>query len=103
MTQERPNIFKQSAANIEPGKEIDVNIKYFNTLSYMDGWFEFVFPMVVGPRFNPPGSKEGVGAVARGRQGHSGQKTEVSYLRPRERSGHDIVLEVELDAGVSIE
>ena len=49
MTQERPNIFTQSVANIEPGKQIDVNIKYFNTLAYVDGWFEFVFPMVVGP------------------------------------------------------
>jgi hypothetical protein len=40
LTQERPNIFTQSVANIEPGKQIDVEIKYFNTLSYMDGWFE---------------------------------------------------------------
>ncbi|MHC4302188.1 MAG: VIT domain-containing protein, partial [Planctomycetota bacterium] len=55
LTQERPNIFTQKVANIEPGKEIDVNIKYFNTLAYVDGWYEFVFPMVVGPRFNPPG------------------------------------------------
>ena len=43
-------------ANIEPGKEIDVTIKYFHTLGYVDGWYDFVFPLVVGPRFNPPGS-----------------------------------------------
>jgi Ca-activated chloride channel family protein len=103
MTQERPNIFTQSVANIEPGKQIDVNIKYFNTLAYMDGWFEFVFPMVVGPRFNPVGPSTGVGSVPRGAQGASGQATEVSYLRPGERSGHDIALRVELDAGVAIE
>jgi Ca-activated chloride channel family protein len=103
MTQERPNIFTQSVANIEPGKEIDVNIKYFNTLAYMDGWFEFVFPMVVGPRFNPNGYTKGVGAVGRGSSGPSGQNKEVAYLRPGERSGHDIALEVEVDAGVAIE
>jgi Ca-activated chloride channel homolog len=103
LTQERPNIFTQSVANIEPGKQIDVNIKYFNTLAYMDGWFEFVFPMVVGPRFNPAGFDKGVGAVGRGSSGISGQRTEVSYLRPGERAGHDIALEVELDAGVAIE
>lgn len=103
LTQERPNIFTQKVANIEPGKNIDVNIKYFNTLAYLDGWYEFVFPMVVGPRFNPPGYTDGVGAVARGKGGISGQKTEVQYLKPGERSGHDISLAVDIDAGVAIE
>ncbi|MHC4583187.1 MAG: VIT domain-containing protein [Planctomycetota bacterium] len=103
LTQERPNIFTQKVANIEPGKNIDVNIKYFNTLTYVDGWYEFVFPMVVGPRFNPPCYTDGVGAVARGKNGISGQKTEVQYLKPCDRSGHDIAVTVDVDAGVSIE
>jgi Ca-activated chloride channel family protein len=103
LTQERPNIFTQKVANIEPGKNIDVNIKYFNTLAYVDGWYEFVFPMVVGPRFNPPGYTDGVGAVARGKNGISGQRTEVQYLKPGERSGHDIAVTVDVDAGVKIE
>ncbi len=103
LTQERPNIFTQKVANIEPGKAIDVDIKYFNTLAYVDGWYEFVFPMVVGPRFNPAGSTDGVGAVGRGKTGRSGQKTEVQYLKPTERSGHDIALALEIDAGVAIE
>jgi Ca-activated chloride channel family protein len=103
LTQERPNIFTQKVANIEPGKNIDVNIKYFNTLAYVDGWYEFIFPMVVGPRFNPPCYTEGVGAVARGKNGISGQKTDVQYLKPGERSGHDIAVTVDVDAGVSIE
>lgn len=103
LTEERPNIFTQSVANIEPGKEIDVSIKYFHTLAYVDGWYEFVFPMVVGPRFNPPDTTNGVGAVARGQQGASGHTTEVPYLKPDERSGHDISLKVEVDAGVAIE
>ena len=103
LTQERPNIFTQKVANIEPGKGIDVNIKYFNTLAYADGWYEFTFPMVVGPRFNPPGSTDGVGAVGRGKAGLSSQSTEVQYLKPNERSGHDISLAVDIDAGVTIE
>ena len=103
LTQERPNIFTQKVANIEPGKEIDVNIKYFNTLAYADGWYEFTFPMVVGPRFNPPGSTDGVGAVGRGKAGISGQSTEVQYLKPHERSGHDISLAVDIDTGLKIE
>ncbi|MBN1972501.1 MAG: VWA domain-containing protein [Sedimentisphaerales bacterium] len=103
LTQERPNIFTQKVANIEPSKKIDVNIKYFSTLAYVDGWYEFVFPMVVGPRYNPPGYTAGVGAVAHGRTGISGQDTEVQYLKPNERSGHDISLAVNIDAGVAIE
>lgn len=112
LTQERPNIFTQKVANIEPGKQIDVNIKYFHTLAYEDGWYEFVFPMVVGPRFNPAGFTDGIGAVGRASgqstsgqptSGGSGQKTEVQYLKPNERSGHDIGLTLEIDAGVSIE
>lgn len=103
LTQERPNIFTQSVANIEPGKAIDIDIKYYHTLSYHDGGFDFVFPMVVGPRFNPPGLTDGIGAVGRGDGGSSGQKTQVQYLKPGEPSGHDIALEVEIEAGVSIE
>ncbi|MHC4088614.1 MAG: VIT domain-containing protein [Planctomycetota bacterium] len=103
LTQERPNIFTQKVANIEPGREIDVNIKYFNTLAYVDGWYEFVFPMVVGPRFNPPAFSDGVGAVARGKHGISGQKTEVQYLKKGERSGHDISLSMSINAGTTIE
>jgi Vault protein inter-alpha-trypsin domain len=103
LTQERPNVYTQSVANIEPGKSIDVTLAYFHTLAYADGAYEFVFPMVVGPRFNPPGSSNGVGAVARGGYGRSGQSTEVQYLRPGERSGHDISLTVDIDAGMAIE
>ena len=103
MTQERANIFTQKVANIEPGKQIDINIRYFNTLQYDDGSYEFVFPMVVGPRYNPPGSTDGVGAVTRHANGSSGQQTEVSYLAPNERSGHDISLQLIINAGVNIE
>jgi Ca-activated chloride channel family protein len=103
LTQERPNVFTQSVANIEPGKEIDVDVRYFHTLRYVDGWYEWVFPMVVGPRFNPPGYTDGIGAVPRGGQGTSGQTTEVQYLAPHERSGHDVSLSVHVDAGVPIE
>jgi Ca-activated chloride channel family protein len=103
LTQNRPNVFTQAVANIEPGHDIDVTLRYFNTLRQEDGWYEFVFPMVVGPRFNPPGSAKGVGAVARGASGASVQPTEVSFLAPGERSGHDIALKVDLDAGMEIQ
>ena len=102
MTQERPNIFTQFVANIEPGKQIDIDITYFHSLRYENGEYEFHFPMVVGPRYNPPGSTNGVGAVPRGESGTSGQTTEVSYLAPDEITSNDITLEVDVDAGLPI-
>ena len=102
LVQRRPNIFEQKVANIEPGKAIDIDITYFHTLAYKDGWYSFVFPTVVGPRYNPPGYPDPVEAVRRG-QGSSGVVTTVEYLHPEERSGHDISINVRLDAGVEIE
>jgi len=103
LTQERPTIFTQRVANIEPLKAIGITIRYFNTLKYSNGEYEFVFPMVVGPRYNPPGWKDGIGAVAKGKAGTSGQPVEVQYLKPGERSGHNISLTLDVDAGVDIE
>jgi Ca-activated chloride channel family protein len=103
LTQERPNIFKQSVANIEPGKRIDISVTFFNPLTYRDGEFEFVFPAVVGPRFNPPGQKDGIGAVSKGSHIDSGQPTDIRYLKPDESSAHTIAIKLDIDAGVSIE
>jgi Ca-activated chloride channel family protein len=102
LTQDRPNLFTQAVANIEPGKQIDIQITYFHTLRYQEGTFEFSFPMVVGPRYNPAGFQDGVGAVPAGRTGSSGERTEVQYLRPGEISSADIALDVNLDAGSEI-
>lgn len=103
LAQERPNIFTQAVANLEPGRALDITLRYFHTLAADDGWYEFVFPMVVGPRFNPASIDDGIGAVGRGAQGLSGQKREVTYLAPSERSGHDIALRVKIDGGMPIE
>src|SRR2546427_2822829 len=53
LDQERPNIFTQSVANILPGEQVKITISYVETLKYADGSYEFVFPMVVGPRYIP--------------------------------------------------
>src|SRR5262244_901031 len=53
LDQERPNIFTQSVANIAPGAEVKITISYVEFLKYEAGTYEFVFPMVVGPRYIP--------------------------------------------------
>ena len=53
LEQERPNIFTQSVANIEPGAKIEIEISYVEILESKDGEYTFDFPMVVGPRYIP--------------------------------------------------
>ena len=53
LDQERPNVFTQSVANVEPGVQVVIEISYVETLKYEDGNYEFVFPMTVGPRYIP--------------------------------------------------
>lgn len=103
LSQERPNVFTQNVANIAPGHSIDVELAYLEPVDHDDGWQELAFPMVVGPRYNPVGSERGVGAVARGNGGSSMHPSEVHYLRPGERSGHDIAVEVSLRPGLPLE
>lgn len=67
LEQERPNIFTQSVANIEPGAEVLVEISYVETLAMRDGAFTFDFPMVVGPRYIPGRPEQGsTGGLPRG-------------------------------------
>ena len=51
LTQNRPNVFAQSVANIEVGGEVKVEITYYQSLKYENGRFEYVFPMTLGPRY----------------------------------------------------
>lgn len=53
LTQERPNVFTQTVANIAPGGAIDVSIHYLHALPFLDGWHELVVPLTVAPRFTP--------------------------------------------------
>src|SRR5947207_467326 len=102
LDQERPNIFSQAIANIMPGEQVSVTISYSETLQYSDGAYEFVFPMVVGPRYipgHPTGRKAG------GWSPDTDQVPDSSRITPHvavpgARAGHDISLELAIDAGV---
>ena len=49
--QERPNLFTQSVANLPPHAPIEVEIHVVQPLARVDGQWELVVPLVVGPRF----------------------------------------------------
>lgn len=103
LDQERPNIFTQSVANILPGEQIKITISYVETLRYEDGAYEFVFPMVVGPRYIP-GQPIGVSQPSASGP-NTTQVPDASRITPppSARSGHDISLEVTLDAGLIVD
>ncbi len=52
LEQQRPNVFQMNVANILPGDEIKVELKYVELLDAADQVYEFVFPTVVGPRYS---------------------------------------------------
>jgi Ca-activated chloride channel family protein len=108
LDQERPNIFTQSVANILPGEQIKITISYVEKLSYVNGAYEFVFPMVVGPRYIPGAQTLNHGRSGGGYSPDTDQVPDASRITPKPpppgvRSGHDISLDVTLDAGLIID
>ena len=106
LDQERPNIFTQSIANILPGEQIKITISYVETLNYVNGAYEFVFPMVVGPRYvpgSPTGRNQGNGFAPDTNRVPDASRITPNSVPPTMRSGHDISLDVTLDAGLILD
>lgn len=103
LDQERPNIFTQSVANIMPTEKITIEISYVETLKFEDGSYEFVFPMTIGPRYIPgnPTGKNGGGFAADTNRVPDASK--ITPMPSRGHAGHDISIEINLDAGVPIQ
>jgi Ca-activated chloride channel homolog len=52
LDQHRPNVFQMNVANILPGDEVVVELRYTELLLPTDGRYRFVYPTVVGPRYH---------------------------------------------------
>jgi Ca-activated chloride channel family protein len=52
LDQHRPNVFQMNVANILPGDEVDVELRYTELLLPTEGRYRFVYPSVVGPRYH---------------------------------------------------
>lgn len=52
LEQHRANVFQMHVGNILPGDEIRVELTYTELLVPEDGVYRFVYPTVVGPRYN---------------------------------------------------
>jgi Ca-activated chloride channel family protein len=105
LDQERPNLFTLSVANLVPHEQVQVSLQYVDLLEYADGGYRFVYPMTVGPRFNPGAPLAGVS------QGHGTWPDttvvpDASRISPplaeAGRSGRDIDVTLKIDAGVPL-
>ena len=90
LDQQRPNIFTQAVANILPGQQIRIIISYVETLKYEEGSYEWVFPMVIGERYEADDTDQA-------------DKPAKAPSIPKVRSGHSISIDVEIDAGVDLQ
>jgi len=106
LDQERPNIFTQAVANIMPGEQVVVTISYLQNLEYSDGSYQFIFPMVVGPRYIPGDTatgKQGTGWAPDTDKVPDASKVTPHIAPPGVRAGHDISIAVAIEAGVPLQ
>ena len=111
VSQQRPNIFTTSVANIGPGETIRIEIGYQQILHYDQGWFQLRLPLVIGPRYIP-GNALAAGETHRpGGTGWSldtDQVPDASHITPpvvdpREGAVNPVSLSIRLDPGMELE
>jgi Ca-activated chloride channel homolog len=93
LEQHRPNVFQTSVANILPGDRITVELRYTEFLVPTDGRYQFVYPTVVGPRYNG----------AAGRASHVAERwVATPYQREGEPSRSVFALQVTLNTPIPL-
>ena len=58
--QQRPNLFSNRVANIGPGEEVSVQLRYVQQVRYRHDGFSLRFPMTITPRYMPGSPLESV-------------------------------------------
>jgi Ca-activated chloride channel homolog len=94
LEQQRANVFSMAIANVMPGDEIAVDLFYTESLVPTDGTYRFVFPTVVGPRYNGAPGRESHQA-----EGWVAQPT----LRAGQPAKHTVAVNVEVNAPLPVQ
>jgi Ca-activated chloride channel family protein len=106
LSQERPNLFTVSMANIGSGEEVVVTIDYQQNVDYRDGAFRLRFPTTIGPRYIP-GQQTAAAPKGVGWSVDTDQVSDASRVTPPVNlpgSGREnrLRLAVDLDSGFSL-
>lgn len=94
LEQHRSNVFQMNVANILPDDDVRVELRYTELVVPTDGTYEFVFPTVVGPRYN--------GAPASG-SGTREKWLATPYLHQGQRSGTRFDLALRLASPIPLQ
>jgi Ca-activated chloride channel family protein len=92
LEQQRPNVFSMAIANVMPNDEITVDLRYTEMIVPDEGAYRFVFPTVVGPRYNGGARPDGTPSES--------QKNETWIAQPTLRAGESAKHTFELNATV---
>jgi len=95
LEQERPNVFKMNVANILPGDEIVVELRYTELVVPTNSIYEFVFPTVVGPRYVSHAERSAPSATQEHWQANP-------YLEAGVESPSDFRLHAAINSGIPI-
>lgn len=94
LEQHRPNVVQLAIANVMPGDEIAVDLRYTETIAPDDGTYRLVFPTVVGPRYN------GAASTAAGVPATESHRSESWLRQPFLRAGAPAPQRFKLNATV---
>jgi len=110
LKQHRPNMFTQDIANLMPKLPIKVTLSYVQALPKVDGEYELVLPLVVGPRFQPPHAGKPNNSVDQIEQvGHWQLETLPQYPvvprleNPKYIEPERVSIAIKLNAGMSVQ
>jgi Ca-activated chloride channel family protein len=79
LEQERPNVFSMNVANILPGDDVRVELKYTELIAPDAGTYRFVFPTVVGPRYRSPTASPANGPLSATAHLQEGEKSNTTF------------------------
>ena len=79
LEQSRPNLFQMNVANILPGDDVRVELRYTELIAPTEGRYQFVFPTVAGPRYHRPSSAGGSTSLPAMPVLHSGKESASSF------------------------
>jgi Ca-activated chloride channel homolog len=93
LEQDRPNVFSMNLANVMPGDQVEVELRYTELLTPTDGVYEMVFPTVVGPRYSS--QQESYAAKEE-------TSVKIPYLHQGSNPGNELHISARISAGAPI-
>lgn len=96
VSQQRPNLFTSSVANIPPGESIRISLTYLQTVERVAGDYHLRVPLVAGPRYLPRQADIDPATAAEPLQNPN-------TIAPRHGKVNPLSIEFELDAGFELD